>query len=328
MGLRRSRSTRFFACAYGKRKSTTEDAAKAACSAASGGRAGRRLWRHRDEPALRVSAVLYEPLELAPTHENVLGVLSLIVWSLFLIVFVRYIGMVMRVAHDGEGGILALLAFVLPPAVRGVPPRATWLTFLILTRRRNALRRRRHYAGGLGALLGRGLERGDVVGAAVYRADCSRGPGGPVPLSTTRNGPHRLGLRTGDGALVRDDRRARNRAGSSRYPAVLYAIDPLYIARFFAHHGFAGITIFGAIVLCVSGVEALYADMSHFGRGPIAMAWTSIVFPALALNYAGRARWCCRSAALENPFYKLVPPSPSTRWSGSRPSPRSSPRKR
>ena len=71
-------------------------------------------------------------LKIAPTHENVLGVLSLILWSLILIVFIRYIGMIMRVAHDGEGGILALLAFVLPPSKRGVLPAATWLTFLVI----------------------------------------------------------------------------------------------------------------------------------------------------------------------------------------------------
>ena len=71
-------------------------------------------------------------LRIAPTHENVLGIISLILWSLILIVFVRYIGMIMRVTHDGEGGILALLAFVLPPVKRGVPPPATWLTFLVI----------------------------------------------------------------------------------------------------------------------------------------------------------------------------------------------------
>ena len=71
-------------------------------------------------------------LRIAPTHENVLGILSLILWSLILIVFIRYIGMIMRVAHDGEGGILALLAFVLPPSKRGVLPAATWLTFLVI----------------------------------------------------------------------------------------------------------------------------------------------------------------------------------------------------
>ncbi len=71
-------------------------------------------------------------LRIAPTHDNVLGIISLILWSLILIVFVRYIGMIMRVTHDGEGGILALLAFVLPPVKRGVLPTATWLTFLII----------------------------------------------------------------------------------------------------------------------------------------------------------------------------------------------------
>ena len=89
--------------------------------------------------------------------------------------------------------------------------------------------------------------------------------------------------------MVRHDRRARD-PGIARYPAALLAVDPAYIVRFFAHHGLAGIAIFGAVVLCVSGVEALYADMSHFGRGPIALAWSPSRFPALALNYAGPRR--------------------------------------
>ena len=71
-------------------------------------------------------------LHIAPSHDNVLGLLSLVLWSLILIVFVRYIGMVMRLAHGGEGGILALLAFVLPAVKRGVPPKASWLTFLVI----------------------------------------------------------------------------------------------------------------------------------------------------------------------------------------------------
>lgn len=89
-------------------------------------------------------------LRVAPTHDNVMGLLSLVLWSLILIVFVRYIGMVMRLAHGGEGGILALLAFVLPAVKRGVPPRATWLTFL----RRNAIRRWYHHSSGVGAFFG------------------------------------------------------------------------------------------------------------------------------------------------------------------------------
>jgi KUP system potassium uptake protein len=247
-------------------------------------------------------------LRLAPTHENVLGVLSLILWSLILIVFVRYIGMVMRLAHDGEGGILALLAFVLPPVERGVPPRATWLTFLILL--------------GAGMLFGDGVITPAVsVLSSVEGLSVATSAAQPfiVPIAVgvlaalflfQKRGTAKIGAIFGPVMLLWFATIAALGIGAIvKYPAVLLAIDPLYIARFFAHHGLAGVTIFGAIVLCVSGVEALYADMSHFGRGPIAVAWTVVVFPALALNYLGQgALVLADPAVLENPFYKLVPP--------------------
>lgn len=246
-------------------------------------------------------------LHLAPTHENVLGVLSLILWSLILIVFVRYIGMVMHVAHDGEGGILALLALVLPPVVRGVPPRATWLTFLILL--------------GAGMLFGDGVITPAVsVLSSIEGLGVATSAAQPfvVPIAVgvllalfyfQKRGTGRIGSVFGPVMLLWFLTIAALGAGAIvAYPAVLLAIDPVYIARFFAHHGIAGISIFGAIVLCVSGVEALYADMSHFGRGPIALAWTAIVFPALALNYIGQGALVLRDpSGLVNPFYKLVP---------------------
>ncbi|MGA8532961.1 MAG: KUP/HAK/KT family potassium transporter [Candidatus Tumulicola sp.] len=248
-------------------------------------------------------------LKLTPTHDNVLGVLSLILWSLILIVFVRYIGMVMRLAHDGEGGIFALLAFVLPPTKRGVPPGATWLTFLVIL--------------GAGMLFGDG-----IITPAVSVLSSVEG----LRVATTAAQPFVVPLAVGVLAgLFLVQSRGTQRIGSvfgpimlawfatiallgifgiTQQPAVLWAIDPVYIARFFARHGFAGIAIFGAIVLCVSGVEALYADMSHFGRRPIALAWSFVVFPALALNYLGQGGLVLSSPQLvDNPFYELVPPA-------------------
>jgi KUP system potassium uptake protein len=248
-------------------------------------------------------------LHVAPTHDNVLGIVSLILWSLILIVFVRYIGMVMKVSHDGEGGILALLAFVLPPVRRGVPPRGTWLTFLIIL--------------GAGMLFGDGIITPAVsVLSSVEGLAVATTAAKPfvIPVAVAvlailffvqKRGTQKIGNVFGPvmllwfatigllglGAIVRD-------------PGVLWAIDPWYIAKFFFHHGIAAIAVFGAIVLCVSGVEALYADMSHFGRGPIAAAWTSVVFPALALNYIGQGALVLRDPrAIENPFYNLVPPA-------------------
>ncbi len=246
-------------------------------------------------------------LHVAPTHENVLGLLSLILWSLILIVSVRYIGMVMRLAHDGEGGILALLAFVLPPVERGVPPKATWLTFLIIL--------------GAGMLFGDGIITpavsvlSSVEGLAVATSDAQPfivpiAVGILIVLFLFQNrGTARIGSVFGPIMLVWFGTIGLlGLLGIARYPAALWAFDPLYIVRFFAHHGFAALTVFGAIVLCVSGVEALYADMSHFGRAPIALAWTVVVFPALVLNYIGQGALVLSDpAGLANPFYLLTP---------------------
>lgn len=248
-------------------------------------------------------------LHLEPTHENVLGVLSLILWSLILIVFVRYIGMIMRVSHDGEGGILALLAIILPPARRGIPPRATWLTFLILL--------------GAGLLFGDGIITPAVsVLSSIEGLGVATSSAQPyvIPLAVgilaalfllQRHGTQRIGSIFGPVMLLWFATiAALGVVGIVRYPNVLFAIDPLYIGRFFEHHGVAALAIFGAIVLCVSGVEALYADMSHFGRQPIALAWTSVVFPALVLNYLGQgALVLVNPAGIDNPFYRLVPAS-------------------
>jgi KUP system potassium uptake protein len=228
-------------------------------------------------------------------------------WSLILIVFVRYIGMVMRIAHDGEGGILALLAFVLPPVRRGVPPPATWLTFLIIL--------------GAGMLFGDGIITpavsvlSSVEGLSVATPDAqpyvvALAVGILIALfSLQSRGTARIGAIFGPFMLLWFAAIGLLGAfGIAKYPAALWAFDPFYMVKFFAHHGLAGVTVLGAIVLCVSGVEALYADMSHFGRSPIALAWSAVVFPALVLNYIGQgALVLARPDALSNPFYLLTP---------------------
>jgi KUP system potassium uptake protein len=246
-------------------------------------------------------------LHIVPSHDNVLGIVSLILWSLVLIVFVRYIGMVMKVSHDGEGGILALLAFVLPPPRRGVAPKATWLTFLIIL--------------GAGMLFGDGIITPAVsVLSSVEGLEVATSAAKPFILPVAigvlaalfwvqKRGTQRIGNIFGPVMLIWFATiGALGVGGILQHPSVLWAIDPWYIAVFFAHHGIAAIGIFGAIVLCVSGVEALYADMSHFGRGPIAAAWSAVVFPALALNYIGQGALVLRDpSAIHNPFYNLVP---------------------
>ena len=247
-------------------------------------------------------------LKVEPTHANVLGILSLILWSLILIVFVRYIGMVMRISHDGEGGILALLAFVLPPVKRGVLPKATWLTFLIVL--------------GAGMLFGDGIITPAVsvlssiegIGVATPDAQPYVVPIAVVILlglfALQKRGTQHIGNLFGPVMLLWFAAIAvLGIRGIASYPAALLALNPYYIGAFFVHHGPLGIAIFGAVVLCVSGVEALYADMSHFGRGPIALAWSAVAFPALALNYLGQGAIVLSDpSSLQNPFYALAPP--------------------
>ncbi len=247
------------------------------------------------------------PMRVEPTHENVLGLLSLVLWALIVIVFVRYIGMVMRVAHDGEGGILALLAFVLPPVRRGVPPKATWLTFLILL--------------GAGMLFGDGVITPAVsVLSSVEGLKVATSAAEPFVIPITvgvlaglfllqSRGTQRIGMLFGPVMVLWFlTIAALGTYGIFMHPSVLWAVNPYYFVLFFAHHGIAGVTVFGAIVLCVSGVEALYADMSHFGRKPIALAWTALVFPALSLNYLGQGGLIlAQPDAIANPFYGLAP---------------------
>lgn len=246
-------------------------------------------------------------LKITPTHENVLGVLSLILWSLILIVFVWYVGIVMRVSHHGEGGILALLALILPPVKRGVLPRATILTFLVIL--------------GAGMLFGDGiitpaisvLSAVEGLGVATTAAQALIVPLAAIILAglflVQNRGTLRIGTVFGPVMLVWFAAIAVAGAlGVVRYPAVLWAFNPYHAVVFFLRNGPGAVVIFGAVVLCVSGVEALYADLSHFGRAPIAAAWTALVFPALALNYIGQgAIVLLDPSALANPFYLLVP---------------------
>ncbi|MDQ2680259.1 MAG: KUP/HAK/KT family potassium transporter [Candidatus Eremiobacteraeota bacterium] len=246
-------------------------------------------------------------LNLAPTRENVLGIISLILWSLIIIVCIRYISMIMRIDHDGEGGILALLALVLPNSKRGVPPRATWLTFLILV--------------GAGMLFGDGVITPAVsVLSAVEGLSVATSAAQPYVIPITvgilialfafqSRGSQRIGTIFGPVMLLWFGMIAllgvRGLIGN---PGVFAAINPIHIVRFLGSNGVSGLIVLGAVVLCISGVEALYADMSHFGRMPIARAWYAIVFPALVLNYVGQGALVLTDPkALDAPFFALVP---------------------
>ena len=244
---------------------------------------------------------------VAPTIENILGILSLLLWLLTFVVCVKYVGNLMRVDHEGEGGILALLALASPSRALGMPLAIGWLTIVVIA--------------GASMLFGDGIITPAIsVISAVEGLNVATSAAQPyiVPASVVilaglfllqSRGTGRIGrifgpvmvvwfLAIGSAGLI----------ALLKAPQVLYALNPLHAIRFVTHHGIFGFLIFGAVVLAMTGVEALYADMSHFGRAPIALAWYALVFPTLILNYLGQgAALLTTPGAFDSPFYALTP---------------------
>ena len=237
---------------------------------------------------------------------NVLGVLSLIIWSLVLIVCVKYLIFVLRADNHGEGGVLALLALALTdPQARG--RRATLLMGM----------------GILGAamLYGDGMITpcitvlGAIEGLEVATPLFARFI---VPLSVSvlvllfafqRAGTDRIGKVFGPVMLLWFVVLALlGLRGIFMAPEVLAAFSPWFGLRFLWLHGVTGFVTMGAVFLAVTGAEALYADLGHFGAKPIRCAWLLAVFPSLLLNYLGQgALLLTTPAAAANPFYQLAP---------------------
>ncbi len=246
---------------------------------------------------------------LAPDAVNVYGILSMIVWALIIVVAVKYIAFIMKADNRGEGGVMALLALVLQQE------------------RRAEDRRRRKLLVAVG-LFGAALLYGDgmitpaisVLGAMdglkVIAPDVSRWVWilSFVILvgvfAVQRFGTARVGAAFGPimflwfasiGVL-----------GAREVflePRILAAVNPWYAVAFFRAHGTAGTLVLGAVVLVITGAEALYADMGHFGKRPIRLAWFSVVLPALLLNYFGQGALMLHDpSTADNPFYKLAPP--------------------
>lgn len=242
------------------------------------------------------------------THDNVLGILSLIFWSLILIVSVKYLAFVMRADNRGEGGILALLAMTFPERGQHTSTRLFWV-FTSLGVFGAALL----YGEGLitpaisvlGAM--EGLELATPAFASYV-----------VPLtilvlvglfSVQRIGTGGVGRVFGWVMLVWFlTIAALGVKQILQTPEVVQAVNPLYGFRFIAANGLRGFHLLGAVILVLTGAEALYADMGHFGRRPIRGAWFSVVLPALFLNYLGQGAVVLDNpAAASNPFYRLAP---------------------
>jgi len=241
------------------------------------------------------------------TPENVLGILSLLVWALVIVVCVKCVGIVMRVDHDGEGGILALLALLLARPEKGIPPKATWFVVVVVI--------------GAAMLFGDGVITPAIsVISAVEGIGVATTAAQPwiVPISLVLiavlfvlqvRGTEKVGGLFGPAMLVWFlSIAAAGIAGIIQRPDVLWAIDPRHAIAFSTHNGPGGFFVLGGVVLCITGVEALYADLSHFRRKPIAIAWYGLVWPAVTLCYLGQgARLLTDPHAFENPFYALVP---------------------
>jgi KUP system potassium uptake protein len=248
----------------------------------------------------------FDSANAAPTVENALGIVSLLVWALFFVVCVKYVTVLMRIDHDGEGGILALLALAEPPKIHGAKSKASWLVWVVVI--------------GGAMLIGDGMITPAIsVISAVEGMGVATSAAQPfvVPISAgvlialfaiQWRGTQSVGRVFGPVMIAWFTAIAvTGLVAIVAHPAIWAALDPRHAVGFVFHHGVVGLLVFGAVVLCVTGAEALYADMSHFGRRPIALAWYGCVLPALLLNYLGQgALIISNPAALASPFYALT----------------------
>jgi KUP system potassium uptake protein len=245
---------------------------------------------------------------LQPNVGNVYGILSLIVWSLVLVVAVKYLVFILRADNRGEGGVLALLA-------------------LLLQRQNRATERHRRAILVVLGVFGTALLYGDgVITPAISVLGAMEGLEVVTPalepfvvaitvailftlFMIQRFGTERVGRTFGPITLLWFMTiGALGLLEIVREPSVLAAVSPWYAVRFFVEHGFVAFAVLGAVFLAVTGAEALYADIGHFGKKPIRLAFFALVLPALVLNYFGQGALLLRDpAAIANPFYLLAP---------------------
>jgi KUP system potassium uptake protein len=246
------------------------------------------------------------PHGVAPSAPNVLGVLSLITWALILVVSIKYLLLIVRADNQGEGGILALLALAAPEPVA---PRGSSRLVLL-------------------GLFGAALLYGDgMITPAISVLSAVEGLKIATPVFEPYVIPLTIAVLIGLFALQRRGTGAVGAvfgpitlgwfgclgalgvASIVRTPAITTALNPAHAIRFFADNGAAAFVVLGAVFLVVTGAEALYADLGHFGRRPIRWAWFTVALPALLLNYFGQGALLLREPEhAVNPFYHLAPP--------------------
>ncbi|CAB1367982.1 potassium transporter Kup [Denitratisoma oestradiolicum] len=251
-----------------------------------------------------IFAGAHHPVPITP--DNVLGILSLIVWSLILVVTVKYVYFIMKADNKGEGGIMALMALALRPMAEGGRRQALVLVL---------------------GLFGAALFYGDgVITPAISVLSAVEGLEVATPAFKPYVLPIALAVLT---SLFLIQRKGTGSVGAlfgpitalwflvlallggvniAAHPGVLLAFDPRHSLDFFLAQPSLAFLALGAVVLAVTGTEALYADMGHFGRRPVRLAWLGLALPALVLNYFGQGALLLGDAsAIENPFYRLAP---------------------
>jgi KUP system potassium uptake protein len=239
-------------------------------------------------------------------RSNVYGVLSLAFWSLIVVISLKYVTFVMRANNDGEGGILALVALVQDP---GKQERGRRRLLILLG------------VAGAALLFGDGMITPAISVLAAVEGTTVAQPGlarAVVPVAIAilialfvvqRRGTGTIGRLFGPVMLVWFVTiGVPGVAQIVRSPGIVAAINPAYAVSFFIDNGLQGFLVLGAVILIVVGGEALYADMGHFGRTPIATGWYVVVLPALVLVYFGQGALLLRNpGAIVNPFYRMAP---------------------
>jgi len=257
-------------------------------------------------PLYALQAAFQGPSGVAPVAQNVIGIVSLFLWSLILMVSIKYVLVLMQADNHGEGGLLALLALLIGDRNRPGKRSRRWIYLAMI---------------GTAMLYGDGVITPAIsVLSAVEGLEVATPAFTPyiVPITVViliglfaiqPLGSGKVGVVFGPilamwfivifflglGSLVQT-------------PAILAALNPLNALTFFQQNGFKGFLALGAVVLCLTGGEALYADMGHFGAYPIRLAWYCLALPALVANYLGQGALILRNpAAAARPFYTIVP---------------------
>ena len=249
----------------------------------------------------------HEGHNLDPVAENVLGVLSLIFWALVFIISLKYLVYVLRADNQGEGGILALTALIIPK--EGITRMTSNWGLILLG------------IFGTSLLFGEGMITPAIsVLSAVEGLRVATPFFEPYILPITiviliglflfqHQGTEGIGKIFGPITLVWFLTMAvLGTYWIFQHPTVLSAINPYYGYAFFVHNGWNGFFVLGSVILVVTGAEALYADMGHFGKAPIRLAWFGVGLPALLLNYFGQGALLLEQPdAVVNPFYRMAP---------------------